>query len=318
MSVTFFVQHRFGHTFDPNNLPGTAEEAIEEASLNWEVQKKRMFLEDGSEIPNNYAMYRDDTKEVLGVVGSRYTPLQNREAFAFFDNLIADGLAEYHIAGSSLHGRKVWILAKFKNDLEIFDGDTVEKYVLLSSSHDGSGSVIACITPMRVICSNMLSATLRRARKKSSADNYLSIRHTKTIGDRVAQAANTLKMVEQAYTALGETWQKMAEFELPPIAVENYFKKVIPDNPNSENPYKTIAIRTEMHQYLKSGRGSELGLQETLWGAYNAVTEYMTHEISDRKGSSFDKHMDSLWFGQRAKRSDQAMRVALDVMAEAA
>lgn len=313
MNVTLFVRHQFGHVFDSNNLPQTAEEAIVEAGLDWNVNKEEMFLQDGSRVDGNYAMRRNDNQNILGIVGSRYTPLQNIEAFSFFDDLVKDGLAEYHIAGSSLEGRKVWILAKFKDDLEIAEGDTVEKYVLLSSSHDGSGSVLGAVTPLRVVCSNMLSAMRRRGAKKNG--EYVSIRHTKTIGAKVSEAAKTLKTVQETYKALGETWSQMAEYEMAPVAIDNYFKAVVPDSPNAENPYKTIAVRTEMHHYLQSGRGSELELQNTLWGAYNAVTEYMTHEVSDRKGSTFDKHMDSLWFGPRGKRSNKAMEVALELLA---
>jgi phage/plasmid-like protein (TIGR03299 family) len=256
-------------------------------------------------------MKRSDDSSVLGIVGKRYTTLQNIEAFKFFDKLIEDGIAEYHLAGCTLGGRRVWVLAKLQNDIEVADGDQVQRYVLLSSSHDGSGCVVACVTPMRAICSNMLSAIFHDAKRMGE---HVAIRHTKTIADRVEQATKTLKTVDEAYMKLGEVWKRMAEVQLPPVAIENYFKEVIPDNPKVENPYKTQLVRAQMHQYLKSGRGSNLGPQDTLWAVYNSVTEFMTHEVSERKGSSFDKHAESLWFGQRSQKNDAAMQVALRML----
>ncbi len=317
MTITFFDRNDFGTNFKDGDRPETARDAIEEAALDWGVKKRNLFLDDGAEVPSNYAMVREDNEDVLGIVGERYTPLQNIEAFEFFDSLVSDGLAEYHLAGQSLGGRKVWVLAKFKDDVEVLPDDLIQKYILLSSSHDGSGSVLACVTPLRVVCDNMLSSVLRLSKqaRRRGINNHINIRHTKTITDRVAQASKTLDAVNEVYNELAPIWQEMAQIKLPPVAIQNYFKEVIPDNPDSENPYKTVAMRTEMHQYLKTGRGHQLKLQDTLWGAYNAVTEYMTHEVSDRKGSSFDKHMDSVWFGQRGARNDKAMQAALKIMA---
>ena len=39
-------------------------------------------------VPDKYAVARENSLEVLGVVGSSYTIVQNREAFAFFDPVV--------------------------------------------------------------------------------------------------------------------------------------------------------------------------------------------------------------------------------------
>ena len=73
--------------------PATAKEAMVAAKLDWEVTKMPLFVHgDGkpTKIYNKYGVVRKDLCDgkdcrVLGVVGSQYTPLQNKEAFEFFD-----------------------------------------------------------------------------------------------------------------------------------------------------------------------------------------------------------------------------------------
>jgi hypothetical protein len=85
--------------------PATVAEAIEASGLGWSVAKERIAVDRGDapgddwllpcceQIPGYYATVRQDTREVLGVVGERYRIVQNHEAFAFIDQLL----------GSSIH-----------------------------------------------------------------------------------------------------------------------------------------------------------------------------------------------------------------------
>ena len=68
--------------------PATAEEAIQAARLDWQVKKLPLYASDGDNsllrlpVPDKYAVARENSLNVLGVVGSSYTPVQNQEAFA--------------------------------------------------------------------------------------------------------------------------------------------------------------------------------------------------------------------------------------------
>jgi hypothetical protein len=78
---------------------------------------------------------------------------QNREAFAFVDQLLGSAI-HFETAGSLYGGRRVWVLATLPVDVEV-GGDTVRPYVLLMNSHDGSTSVVAATTPIRVVTGEM-------------------------------------------------------------------------------------------------------------------------------------------------------------------
>jgi len=111
--------------------PATSEEAIQEAGLNFTVQKFRLQTATNNlPVETHYATVRTDTMEVLGVVGSRYEPIQNKDAFRTFDALVGEGEAIYHTAGALGRGERIWLLAKLPDYIRVNGNDVVEKYRL--------------------------------------------------------------------------------------------------------------------------------------------------------------------------------------------
>ena len=72
----------------------------------------------------------------LGVVGPTYRPLQNTEAFDFFDPIIGQEQALFETAGSLGNGERVWVLAKAPGEIRVAGDDCCSKYLLLSNSHN--------------------------------------------------------------------------------------------------------------------------------------------------------------------------------------
>ena len=153
--------------------PATAEEAIQGAKLDWEVAKvplyaagnARMFPVDGKFGIVRKDKWDSDDCKVLGVVSQQYTPLQNREAFTFFDPIVGDGAAIcYHTAGVLGDGQRIWILAKLPDSITVRNGDISDKFLLLTNSHDGESAVQMKFTPIRVVCQNTLMMALGEGR----------------------------------------------------------------------------------------------------------------------------------------------------------
>ena len=120
----------------------TAAEAIEVAGLDFTVVKKPLkeVMESTHSAGKSarWATVRTDTGEVLGIVGGKYEPVQNRDAFTFFDRLVGTNDAIYETAGVLGGGKRIWILAKLPGFIKVHNQDIVNKYLLLSNSHDGS------------------------------------------------------------------------------------------------------------------------------------------------------------------------------------
>src|SRR4051812_32499961 len=90
--------------------PATSAEAIRTAGLDWRVELCQAWAA-GQPILGAYGVVRMDRREPIAVVGERYVPVQNVEAFAFFDHLIGEGHAAYETAGALDGGRRIWLLA---------------------------------------------------------------------------------------------------------------------------------------------------------------------------------------------------------------
>ena len=135
--------HGLGAVLD--QPPTTIAEAIERSGLSWRVEREPIAIDRGDAatvddwwlprcegILGWWANVRQDTREVLGIVGERYRIVQNIEAFQFVDQLIGSAM-HFETAGSLHGGRRVWVLAQLPDYIEV-GGDPVRPYVLLMNS----------------------------------------------------------------------------------------------------------------------------------------------------------------------------------------
>lgn len=95
-------------------------------------------------------------------MGRDYQIVQNADAFAFFDAIVGgeDGIL-YETAGALGNGERIFITAKRPDYICVGNGDDItEKYIFLTTSHNGTGSITAAFTPVRIVCQNTLNAAL--------------------------------------------------------------------------------------------------------------------------------------------------------------
>lgn len=295
--------HRLGTKLDK---PATAAEAIEAAGLEFTVERVPIKTETHDlPIDTHYATVRTDTKQVLGVVGSRYVPIQNRDAFVTFDALVGEGEAIYHTAGALGKGERIWILAKLPDYIRVNGNDVVEKFLLLTNSHDGSGAVRIKLTPIRVVCENTLTYAL------SGTEEEVRICHIAHAEERLKKAHEILGLTNKLYSELDQIFNRMSQKKLTGGMVVEYLGKVFPDNPQSNGHGRMHEIRNKVFELVEAGKGAEMA-KGTLWGAYNAVTEFVDHVRQPKASDSV--RLKSMWFGpgERVKRT--AFRVALALL----
>ena len=289
--------HQLGRRLDK---PATATEAMEAANLDYTVVKKPLKAiihnKHYADVPNAFATVRTDTNVVLGVVGSRYEPVQNRDAFSFFDPLVDRSEAIYHTAGVLGKGEKIWLLAKLPDYIRVGKkGDPIEKFVLLYNSHDGSSVVRCKLTPIRVVCNNTLTAAL------SGAEQEVRIRHTPSATEKLQEAHKLLGLTNQLYTQLDYIFNRMALRKVSPQQLVEYCKTLVPDNPEAENNTRTENIRNQI-LYLHDDIPEAKMHKGTLFGLVNATSEYCDHN-GDQKDPS--KQLRSIWFGGSGEQLKQ-------------
>lgn len=287
----------------------TSEEAIIAAGLNWKVSKQELFLGDKKKVPNRFAIVREDNNTPLGIVGNVYNPLQNKDAFRFFDSVVGCKEAMYHTAGALGAGEIIWILAKLPGYIRVIGDDVTEKFLLLTNRHDGTGTVQVLLTPIRVVCQNTLNAAL------SGNDVRAKIRHSTNIGYKIEEVRETLGIVNAQFAIMEEAAKKLAVTELTNDILKNYFKNVIGAREDDKGELSTRSqnVLDQLEALYHEGKGAEMkGVRGTAWGAYNAVVEYVDF-YRNPKGEAEDRSK-SILFGSgsllKEKAWTQAMLIA--------
>jgi len=296
--------------------PPDVKEAISAAGLDWQVEKTPLYSQDRSLIKGIYGMTRSDTNVVLGVVKDDYSPLQNTDAFAFFNPLIKDGSLQLETAGALGQGEIVWVLAQLTKGkaIEPKKDDIVERYLLLSNSHDGSAAVNVKFTPIRVVCQNTLTMALNEG-------NALRIKHRGKMGKHLLAAQEMVQQIIVTYAALGESYQGMVEYQLGAKNVEKYFAGLYPVADLSliqtpEQHYRREANLRAQAALLcgfENGTGVKaLKIEGTLWAAYNAVTEFIDHPLDYKLGD--DRLLKRIWYGEGARIKARAYHAAMELL----
>ena len=271
--------HGLGTKVD--EAPNSAE-ALELAGLNWKVEQTPVYTADGTLIPNYKANRRNTDKSVLGIVTDRYQIVQNDEAFEFTDSIVGEtenGVVKYETAGSLNHGKKIWLLAKMPTQ-KVLD-DEVEPYMCFTNSHDGSGAIRICMTPIRVVCQNTLNMALSQAKRSWS---------TKHVGDieaKLEEAKMCLELADEYMYNLGIEAEKLANATLRREQIDEILNEMFPvDDLTSERKKSNIQqIKDEF--YIAYFMPDIEKFRETAWGAINAMSDCVTHTAPKRNTADF-------------------------------
>lgn len=258
--------------------------ALEVAGLDWEVLQKPIYTDLGEEIAGYKANVRDNDGKVLGVVSNRYKVVQNKEAFAFTDELLGKGV-RYETAGSLQDGKKVWLLARLPREYIIM-GEQISPYLVFSNSHDGSGAVKVAITPIRVVCNNTLNLALGTAKRS------FSMIHTGDVKEKVQEARQTLFMAEEYMAKLGMEFERLRNQKLRDGQVKDYIEQLLPieDKATITQIKNVRRLREDMaSRYYDAPDLKDLG--NNAYRFVNAVSDFATHANPLRKTPNYNENL---------------------------
>lgn len=202
-------------------------EVIERAECNYEVEKQPLVrvtpemldairngepitgLTSANIIDTHCATMRTDNNHTFGVVGSDYGVVQNSKAFEFIDHLQQHFGQQSIIetAGALNEGSRVYVTCRLDEDfyLDDFKKDAVQNYIIITTSHDGSGAIKVFSSPVRVICQNTLNMALM---KKTESISY---KHTKNVRERMDYEKIVARFLEQSKMLKNNFVNKMRE-----------------------------------------------------------------------------------------------------------
>ena len=304
--------HRLGKVF-PEGTELTIPDAIVAAGLDWKVRLQPLHMNfDGEQLPvPGYATVRETDKSVLGVVGPSYQPLQNVDAFNWFQPFLDTGKMSLEAAGSLRGGKRVWVLAKIKGDpCEVVKGDALVRYALLSNGHDGTMAIRAGFTDVRVVCANTMAEA-----HGSQASKLLRVRHTAGSARALVEVGEIMDLANREFVARVDQLKTLAHKGISVADLKSYVRKVFEPkvtlsqvtNETEADEDKNERLLGKIIPLFEKGRGNDMpGVAGTAWAAYNAVNEYLQYE----RGNEANR-LDSMWFGDSARLNARALQVAM-------
>jgi phage/plasmid-like protein (TIGR03299 family) len=289
----------------------TSEQAIELGGLNYTVEKRPLYAPGWAgtmvEAEGHYGNVRTDTNDILGIVKGRYRIVQNKDAFGFFDTIIDKGEAIFETAGALGKGERIFVTAKLPEDM-LVRGERVEKYIMLTNSHDGTSTIIAGFTPIRVVCNNTLTAALKKL------DNKVSISHTASAESRLKEASRVMGIASKYMDEVNMTFESMTTRKLSDLEMKYFIETVMKTSMKEDKSDKEASTRMknlvdQVYSFaITHPTQTTEAAYRTLWGAYNGISGYYNF-LKDYKNA--DQKMKDMNYGYAndkiAKAFDQAV-----------
>ena len=280
----------------------TAEEALILGGLDWDVEIRPSHVivgsnDDGSpvfkEVTNSFHTVRVTDNEVLGTVKGRYKVLQNRESFTFMDDLVDSGEAKYETAGQLFNGKVVWMTMRLPEDLKLTDdsSEDIKQYMMLQNSHDGSTAVNIVVTPVRAVCENTITASLKMATRS------YSVRHTATMAGKLTEARAALGITKAYGEKLIEVGREMLNTKITDEQFSAFLESLVPTEDKEKASLTRAENRQEAIREIYRTTQDLQNIKGTHWGAYQAVVDFNDHHIKGHdKAHRDDNRMKRILF----------------------
>jgi len=297
----------------------TAEQAIELANLDYEVKKTTLHaaIEEASvdggfvKINDKFATYRADTAKPLGIVGSRYEIVQNKDAFAFFDAIIDSGEAIFETAGALGDGERIFVTAKLPDDM-LVNGEVCNKYIILTNSHDGTSSIVAGFTSIRVVCNNTLQAAMR------DLTNKVLIQHRVGAKERLQEAYKVMGIASKYMSEVNDAFNLMAKTSIEDAQLKQFITDIMMPEYKLKNEEEQEKLSTRFINQVTSIYDFALShptqqtdaARGTVWGAYNSISGYYNYI---QKYKNDEQKFVSQMFGNANNKITKAFNRALEL-----
>ena len=289
-------------------VPGdlTPGQMLEAAGLDWSVEKVPAFAKVGGKDVNigQSALVRSSDNKILDVVSNDWNPVQNHEAFDFFNEFVAAGDMEMHTAGSLKDGQIIWGLAKVKESFELFKGDKIDSYLLFSNFHKYGFSTDVRFTPIRVVCNNTLTLSLNSKVERMAKISHRQVFNPDDVKGMLGIATNKLAQYKEMASFLGSKRYNNEN-------IVEYFTRIFPVTGSGEKKKEVSKNAQYALDVLETQPGAEYA-PGTWWQAFNAVTFLTDHVI----GRTADTRLTSAWYGYNKGVKTRALETAVE-MAEA-
>jgi hypothetical protein len=255
-----------------NKAGATVEETLVNADLNWKPIMGDVFTEhNGTKIPmpGKRMLFRNDNLKPLGVVGREYCPT-DPEDFMKVQFQMAEKIGgTVERAGFIDDRSRMFAFVKMNNvnvPVEFRKkGDPVSIRIYSTDGWDGMTPRRYRIYMERLACTNGMVSRDLTASLWVSHVSGMAARHELRWGPFVEEIAKQIGVVREQFARLAQAGMDMS-------GLEDFLKKLLPgESKMTENR------RAEVGKLFTEETGGIGTHGKTRWDAYNAVTQYVTH-----------------------------------------
>lgn len=256
------------------------------------------------------AIWRPDTKAILGVASDHYKPIQNTQLLRFAEAIREE--VDMDTVVVLRGGAKVAFTARLRGtDHEVVPGDKIHRNIVGYLGHDGKTSFGGMFTDIRVVCANTLGFAQNDARRTGK---QFTIRHT---ANDIAQIDNVLQNIDMARQSFADVVDDYRAMQNTPMSFDLYrnFLENIYSLPAKNNrpgriedlPRKWKQLESAWHNAI----GADIpGVRGTVYHGLNAVTEVESSMKSEGAGK---RRMHSALFGGGSNTIKRANDLALEL-----
>ncbi len=281
----------------------TVAEAMEHAHMNrWNVRKTPLHavIDDGDggvtyvTVPNRHVVLRDSPftgkPESLGVVGNWWKPFANEDTVGLLTTLVDESDAELSTVGVLGDGRKTFFSMRMPGHMEFtspVDGskDITDLYLSVFNSHDGNGSLLAMVSPIRLMCCNQQRIA------EATAKSTFKLRHTGNTVAKLSEVRSLLGLTFKYQDTFAAECEKMIAHSMENVEVFAIMQQVfgVAEATTERQTASRIETASKVFELYKQS-DTVAPFRGTAFGAYNAITEYTDHYMSvGRKGGEADQ-----------------------------
>jgi len=262
------------------------------AGADFEVEKTptyHLFNDEYREVPNIYNIRRVSDGKVFGQVKGAYTIYQNMTGILALTEALKDRPLAIETIGV-LNDGKTWVLVRLDEDILVGGVDPIRPYVLLIVGHDGKTGVHLADVSTRVVCQNTMSVSLGESKRTVKA----SIKHLSTVEARVSEMIKALNLQSKRMIEQAKRFEILANTRKNPEEFESMIDFLIPIPTGKDITDRVIRSAQEERLRLWSVfQKSETVERDTAYGWYNAVTQWVSHDMQVKGMNTNSKNADS-------------------------
>lgn len=257
----------------------------------------------GLRFPNLAPIVRDDTMEVISIMGNGYRVVQNHECVQTLADILEEAKNEGQplelFRGGVIKGCDfLYLAAKLPYPMEITQADEngeqkvikLNRYLVIQWSHTGAGKIVLSFVTHEPKANVFLYT--------GSGMLDVAIRHTKTAKQRLDKAKKYLKKMYQAFSNFERQLQALADKPMDQVLFEKFLaEEVFPmpeDIDETTRGGKTTVTRITDKRGVLAKRFTEIKGKTALDG-YVAVCKYHDHDttLKQKKEGKSDSELKS-------------------------